>query len=66
MPEIMKPYRRNRVLAEVPAAAGRRLDEHLGEGLTGIWLSRYEYVSSSRGGQRFAGEHYVLLIGPGV
>ena len=30
--------------------------------LSGIWLSRYEYVSSSRGGQVFADQHYVLLI----
>lgn len=30
--------------------------------LTGIWLSRYEFVSSSRGNQTFASEHYVVLI----
>jgi transcriptional regulator with XRE-family HTH domain len=33
--------------------------------LTGIWMSRYEYLSSSRGGT-FAGEHYVLLIQRGT
>jgi hypothetical protein len=30
--------------------------------LTGIWRSRYEYVSSSRGDQTFASEHYVMVI----
>jgi hypothetical protein len=30
--------------------------------LTGIWRSRYEYVSSSRGGETFASSHYVVLI----
>ena len=33
--------------------------------LTGIWLSRYEYVSSSRGGT-FADEHYVVIIQHGA
>jgi transcriptional regulator with XRE-family HTH domain len=33
--------------------------------LTGIWLSRYEYVSSSRGGT-FADEHYVVIIHHGA
>jgi hypothetical protein len=30
--------------------------------LTGIWHSRYEYVSSSREDQTFAGQHYVMVI----
>ena len=30
--------------------------------LSGIWLSRYEYVSSGRGGETFASEHYAVLI----
>lgn len=30
--------------------------------LTGIWKSRYEYVSSSRDGQTFSSEHYVMVI----
>jgi transcriptional regulator with XRE-family HTH domain len=34
--------------------------------LTGIWLSRYEYVSSGRGGQTFSDEHYVMLIQHGA
>jgi hypothetical protein len=34
--------------------------------LNGIWLSRYEYVSSGRGGQTFTDVHYVLLIQHGV
>ena len=33
--------------------------------LTGIWLSRYEYASSSRGGT-FADEHYVVVIQHGA
>jgi transcriptional regulator with XRE-family HTH domain len=31
-------------------------------GYSGIWLSRYEYVSSGRGSQVFEGRHYVVLI----
>jgi hypothetical protein len=34
--------------------------------LTGIWLSRYEYVSSGRDGQTFSDEHYVMLIQHGA
>ena len=30
--------------------------------LNGIWLSRYEYVSSGRGGQTFTDLHYVVLL----
>ena len=30
--------------------------------LTGIWRSRYEYVSSSRGGETFTSSHYVMVI----
>jgi transcriptional regulator with XRE-family HTH domain len=30
--------------------------------LTGIWLSAYSYVSSSRDNQEFTSEHYVVLI----
>jgi hypothetical protein len=33
--------------------------------LTGIWLSRYEYPSSSRGGT-FAGQHYVQVLQRGA
>lgn len=29
---------------------------------SGIWLSRYEYVSSGRGGQTFTGLHYVVIL----
>ncbi|GLZ78284.1 hypothetical protein Afil01_30910 [Actinorhabdospora filicis] len=32
------------------------------ENLSGIWLSRYEYVSSGRGGQTFTGLHYVVVL----
>jgi hypothetical protein len=34
--------------------------------LTGIWLSRYEYVSSGRGGETYTDLHYVLLIQHGA
>jgi hypothetical protein len=34
--------------------------------LTGIWRSRYEYVSSGRDGQAFADEHYVLVLHRGM
>jgi transcriptional regulator with XRE-family HTH domain len=34
--------------------------------LTGIWRSRYEYVSSGRGGQTFVSEHYVILLHRGA
>lgn len=33
--------------------------------LTGIWLSRYEYESSSRGGT-FASQHYVMILQRGA
>lgn len=29
---------------------------------SGVWLSRYEYVSSGRDDQSFTGEHYVVII----
>src|SRR5215472_16456172 len=34
--------------------------------LTGIWLSRYEFASSGRGGETFADLHHVLLIQHGA
>jgi hypothetical protein len=34
--------------------------------LTGIWRSRYEYVSSGRGDQTFASEHYVVILHRGA
>lgn len=39
--------------AAQPALRGNR---------SGIWLSRYEYVSSSRGNQVFTGLHYVVIL----
>jgi len=33
--------------------------------LSGIWLSRYEYESSGRSGQVFAGQHYVRVFHTG-
>jgi len=39
------------------------VDQQAAQGpLTGVWLSRYEFVSSSRGNQTFTSEHYVVLI----
>lgn len=29
---------------------------------SGVWLSRYEYVSSGREGQVFTGQHYVVIL----
>jgi transcriptional regulator with XRE-family HTH domain len=47
--------------------AARAPDPKTAQGpLTGIWLSRYEYVSSGRGGQTFTDEHYVMLIQHGA
>jgi hypothetical protein len=47
--------------------ATRAPDPKTAEGpLTGIWRSRYEYVSSGRGGQTFSDEHYVMLIQHGA
>jgi DNA-binding transcriptional regulator YiaG len=34
--------------------------------LTGIWRSRYEYVSSGRDGETFADEHYVVALHRGA
>jgi hypothetical protein len=34
--------------------------------LTGIWLSRYEFVSSGRGDQTFASSHYVVILHRGA
>jgi transcriptional regulator with XRE-family HTH domain len=50
------------------AALGMRDDtlpeavEIPGGPLTGIWLSRYEYVSSGRGDQTFSSLHYVVIL----
>jgi transcriptional regulator with XRE-family HTH domain len=50
------------------AALGMRDDtlpeavEIPGGPLTGIWLSRYEYVSSGRGDQTFTSAHYVVIL----
>jgi transcriptional regulator with XRE-family HTH domain len=47
--------------------ATRAPDPKTAEGpLTGIWLSRYEYVSSGRGGETYSDEHYVMLIQHGA
>jgi hypothetical protein len=50
--------------AAVPLAEGAR-GASSGP-LTGIWRSRYEYVSSGRGDQAFASQHYVLLLHRGT
>lgn len=48
----------------VPLPAGKSGTVH--GPLTGIWLSRYEYVSSGRDGQSFADQHHVLVLHRGA
>jgi hypothetical protein len=53
---------RRQAMGVAAAAAVIPITEAKAKGpLTGIWLSKYEYPSSSRG-QRYSGAHYVLLI----
>jgi hypothetical protein len=55
------------VLGMAPAAGVAVGDRDAAGGpLSGIWLSRYEYVSSGRGGQTYASAHYVLLLHRGA
>lgn len=58
--------RRQALGAAGVAAAAWALPESKAKGargpLTGIWRSRYEYVSSSRGNKSFTSEHYVMVI----
>ena len=60
------PGRRQVLGAAGVAAAAWAIPESRAKGargpLTGIWRSRYEYVSSSRGGETFASSHYVMVI----
>jgi hypothetical protein len=44
---------------EMPTAAAMPVGQ--GRNFSGVWLSRYEFPSSSRGGT-FEGKHYVLLL----
>jgi hypothetical protein len=48
---------------DIPVAEG--LEAPSGP-LTGIWRSRYEYVSSGRGDQAFTCSHYVVLLHHGA
>lgn len=60
-----KGYSRREALGMAAASAAIPLSEVSGVQsgpLTGIWHSRYEYVSSGRGGKTFASEHYVVLL----
>lgn len=53
--------------AAMTTEAVRAPDPKTAEGpLNGIWLSRYEYVSSGRGGQTFTDLHYVVLLQHGA
>jgi transcriptional regulator with XRE-family HTH domain len=53
--------------AAMATEAMRAPDPKTAQGpLTGIWLSRYEFVSSGRGGETFADLHHVLLIQHGA
>lgn len=60
------PARRQVLGAAGVAAAAWAIPESRAKGargpLTGIWRSRYEYVSSSRGGETFTSSHYVMVI----
>src|SRR5215472_3477729 len=60
------PARRQVLGATAAAAAAWAIPESRAKGargpLTGIWRSRYEYVSSGRGGKTFANSHYVMVI----
>jgi hypothetical protein len=60
------PARRQVLGAAGVAAAAWAIPESRAKGargpLTGIWRSRYEYVSSSRGGGTYAASHYVIVI----
>jgi hypothetical protein len=50
-------------MAGAAAALGWTADTKAARGpLTGIWHSRYEYVSSSRDNETFTGQHYVMVI----
>ena len=59
------PARRQVLGATAAAAVAWAIPESKAKGargpLTGIWRSRYEYVSSS-GGETFASSHYVMVI----
>lgn len=58
---------RGEALGMAPTAALAVGDQDVSSGpLTGIWRSRYEYVSSGRGGQTFASEHYVVILHRGT
>jgi hypothetical protein len=59
---------RRQALGMAAAAAvplGEAKDASAGP-LTGIWLSRYEYVSSGRGDKTFANAHYVVILHRGA
>jgi hypothetical protein len=50
-------------MAGMAAAAWAVSDAKTAHGpLTGIWRSRYEYVSSGRGDQTFADQHHVVIV----
>jgi hypothetical protein len=62
-------YGLNRVeaLGMAPTAALAVGDQDAAGGpLTGIWRSRYEYVSSGRADQTFASQHYVVILHRGT
>jgi len=56
---------RGEALAMAPAASAAVGDVAEGP-LTGIWLSRYEYVSSGRGDQTFMSLHYCVILHRGA
>jgi transcriptional regulator with XRE-family HTH domain len=58
---------RGEALGMAPTAAVAVGDQDVSGGpLTGIWLSRYEYVSSGRGDQTFMSLHYCVILHRGA
>lgn len=58
---------RSEALGMAPTASVAVGDQAVAGGsLTGIWRSRYEYVSSGRDNQTFASEHYCVILHRGA
>lgn len=67
--EVRYGLNRNEALGMAAAAAIPLAEAERGAAsgpLTGIWRSRYEYVSSSRENQTFASQHYVVILHHGA
>lgn len=53
-------------MASTAAMALGETQEAAPGALTGIWRSRYEYVSSGRGGKTYSSQHYVVILHRGA